>query len=74
MRNPDSSYVQSILFDKDIMSISDAIEWLIKHNFKIKKIDETENYYRFRQRNPDARKKYAYKMITPALSFIFQFK
>ena len=44
--------VQSIMFDKHRNTLPQAYAWLKKHGYKIKKIDETNNYYRFRQISP----------------------
>lgn len=30
-----------------------AIDWLLKHKYKVNKVDITDNYYRFRQRKPN---------------------
>lgn len=42
--------IQSILFKKPITI--DPREWLKEHNYKYKKIDETPQFYRFRQHDP----------------------
>jgi len=52
--------VQSILFDKNQISLQDAIDWVICHNDKIKKIDETQTEYRFRQISPEYLKRKGY--------------
>ncbi len=45
--------VQSILFDKEKFTIEEAREWLKKHKYKDNGYDETDKYYRFRQRDPE---------------------
>lgn len=50
--------IQSIIFDRNYWNITDAIKWLIKHKYKVAKIDITKNYYRFRQNKPNNKKKY----------------
>lgn len=52
--------VQSIIFKKRFWTIPRAIKWLNNHGFKYIKVDEKENYYRFRQFPP----KKSYKYIT----------
>lgn len=37
-------------------SIKEAIDWLKKHGKKHNKIDESKNYYRFRQKPPESGK------------------
>ena len=56
--------IQAIIIDKNIFSLSDAKK--ILHDLKarpIKPVHETENYYRFRIKEPDY-KKYHYKTKT----------
>lgn len=46
------SETQSILINKAIFTKKQAIDWLKSRNFKHKKIHETADYYRFRQKEP----------------------
>lgn len=50
--------IQSIIFNRKYWNITDAIKWLIKHKYKVIKIDITKNYYRFRQNEPNKKNKY----------------
>lgn len=50
--------LQSIIIPKKNFSKQEAIHWIINHNHHIYKIDETDNFYRFRQREPRAHGKY----------------
>ena len=34
------------------MTLAQAIDYMIQHKFKIKKVDITKHYYRFRQYTP----------------------
>ena len=52
--------VQSVLFNKDKYTPAEAIVWLKDHKFKVKKIDITDNYLRFRQYTPQYLKKLGY--------------
>jgi hypothetical protein len=52
--------IQSIIFKKSIWSINECINWLINNKKKFKKIDETKNFYRFRQINPETLIKQGY--------------
>ena len=57
----DKNYeVQSILFSKDEFSIQKSVNWLLKNDFKVKKLDETEHYYRFRQLSPQTLRRHGY--------------
>lgn len=63
--------LQSIIFKKSIYTEDKARKWLVKHKYKSKKVDITENYYRFRQRIPKKTDKYYTKKITKGISIIF---
>jgi hypothetical protein len=67
-----SSRIQSILFDKRYFTYIEAIEWLLIHNKKMGKLDETKRYYRFRKLKPNKNKKYRTKTITKGIKFIFE--
>lgn len=49
--------IQSILFKKSKFTIPNAIEWITSHKFKVLKLDESKDYYRFRQVAPNLLKK-----------------
>jgi len=49
--------VQSIFFKKSKFNKEQAISWLLKHNYKIIKIHETDHDYKFRQNDPNQLKK-----------------
>lgn len=49
--------LQTILVPKNF-SLSSAMMWVLDHNYKINKIEYTENFYRFRQRRPRKLAKY----------------
>ena len=52
-----SSIVQSVMFNFNRWSVIKAAQWLQDHDFKVKKLDITENYLRFRQVSPTSLKK-----------------
>jgi hypothetical protein len=52
--------VQSVLFNKNNITLQQAIDWLKENNYLIKKVDETKNLYRFRQITPSLLKKQGY--------------
>lgn len=45
-------YIQSVLIDKNKYDLIDAILYILKNNYKANKIDESNNYYIFRQVEP----------------------
>jgi hypothetical protein len=52
--------VQSIVFNKNQIELQEAIDWVISHGDKVKKIDETETQYRFRQLSVEYLKRKGY--------------
>lgn len=47
------SRVQSLRFDKEKFSRSEAVSWAKSHGFKYNDVEETENQFRLRQFDPD---------------------
>lgn len=71
--------VQSVLFDKSNMSLQASIDWIIKEQYKIKKIDETDTQYRFRQLDPNYLKRKGYtefrtKKLNDSISLVITYK
>lgn len=64
------SKIQSILFDKDLYTLQDAVDFLISHNFKHNKVDIKDQYLRFRQITPKKSYNYITKEITKGIKFI----
>jgi hypothetical protein len=64
--------VQSIIFDKKIYNLGDCINWLISNGFSHNKVDESKNYYRFRQKKPNRRYKYSTIEITNGIKLIIK--
>jgi hypothetical protein len=50
--------IQSVIFNKKFWTIRSASKWLLDHKLKVLKIDDTKNYYRFRQLTPDYKKEF----------------
>ena len=48
--------IQSVLIPKDKYTLVQSAKWIANNNFKVsfygKQVDETENYYRYRQMAP----------------------
>jgi len=71
--------VQSILFEKDQIGLQEAIDWVVSHGDKVKKIDETDTQYRFRQLDPTYLKRkgfteYRTKKLNEIVSLILVYK
>jgi len=50
--DPKSMQVQTLIFNKDKFSRKSAVKWAKSHGFKASKVDEKENTFRIRQRDP----------------------
>ena len=62
--------VQSVIIEKKFFSLKEAKEWILSHGYYIFKIDETKNYYRFRQQDPSRYKHYFTKNVAKGVDFI----
>jgi hypothetical protein len=72
--------IQSILIKNDL-TLDEATQYIIDHKYKIKQIDVTDNFYRFRQLSPDYLKrlgftKYISKIINdkPKIELIIAYQ
>lgn len=74
---PKHSLVQSVLFDRKYWDIQTASEWLREHDLKShfdgKKVDVTNNYFRFRQHTPMKKLRYRTIKTKDHISFIVGF-
>ena len=52
-QDQDSFVIQTLIFSKEKFTKKEAINWAKDNNFKHGSIDETEESFRLRQRNPD---------------------
>lgn len=68
------SEIQSVLLNKNNFSLEKAMLWIITHGFVIKKIDETQNFYRFRQKSPNRYKYFRNRKIENGVEFIIGFR
>lgn len=63
LKEHDKSVIQALLFDVSKWTARKALMWLRKHDFvAIKKAHKTENFLRYRLKNPDE-KLYDYRTI-----------
>jgi hypothetical protein len=63
--------VQSILISVKF-GLDEAIKYVLNANHKVKKIDITDNYFRFRQFNPKKSDRYITKEILPGIKYIIK--
>lgn len=71
--------LQSVLLSKAGFSLEDAVRWLVKNGFEVKKVDATEHFWRFRQLSPETLRKQGYnkirtKEVAPNIKFILGYK
>ena len=59
--------IQSIIFNKNLNTLSYCLKWLQEHDFKFIKVHETTNFYRFRQIDPNILKKQGYNIYNNVL-------
>jgi hypothetical protein len=74
-----SYQIQSILFEKPYYTRDEAINSMINLKGKLRKIDETKDYYRFRQLEPANLKKRGYnqvrtKEVSKGMKFIIYYR
>ena len=68
-----SPRIQSILFDIHYYTIEEAIRWLYIHDYKVHKVDFTNNFMRFRQFPTNKKYHYATKDIDDGIKFILAY-
>lgn len=56
--------IQTLIFDKKKFTQKEAEEWLKKHNFKYGKVDEKDESFRFRQKDPESFDQSSFRTIT----------
>lgn len=67
--------IQSILLRKTkFKNKNEAINFIKRNGFKVKKIDITKNFYRFRQLDPRQFRYFRNKKINNKIELIFGFK
>jgi hypothetical protein len=62
--------IQSVMFDKKIWGIPQAVEWLINKGYVFSKVDVGKNYYRFRQLKPSKKDKYITRKLKDGINII----
>lgn len=69
------SKIQSVLLKKSYFNnnVHKATKYLLKEGFKLKKLDITKNFYRYRQLDPNQFKKFRIKKVKPYLHFVIGF-
>ena len=69
------SKLHAVNFPKEGFTLKQSHKWLMKHNYKIPdKVDETENFYRYRQRRPDKRYTYTTEVLPNGVELVLMWK
>jgi hypothetical protein len=69
-----SSEVTAAMFDKNRWSKQEAENWLMSHNLTpIKNVHETDNYYRYRMKNPKGYHMMRTKKLNDGINLIIGF-
>lgn len=67
--------IQSIIFNKEYWTQSEANNWLKKHNrHPIKAVHETKHFYRYRIKRPSGFKRYITKKLDNGIELIIGYK
>ena len=65
--------IQSVIFNKKFWSQDQARKYLLRHHFIDHGVDETDNYYRYRQHEPDSSKRYFTKTLKSGIEYIIMY-
>jgi len=65
--------IQSVLFDKHLWSQEQARKYLIKHGLKDNGVDETENFFRYRQEEPPKDSRYYNKTLRGGVEYVIHY-
>lgn len=66
--------IQSVLISNKVFPDPyEAGEWIKSHGFKIKKMDATSKYWRFRQKNPIDGAQYRTKKIAKGIKLVLMY-
>lgn len=64
--------VHSIIFRKDKWTIQDSHRWLYQHGYRpIKNVDVTQNFYRWRIRDPNEFRQFVTKKVGKGIEIVF---
>jgi len=64
--------LQTILFNKNVLSLKESRDWLKKHGYLYQNYRSEGEHRRFQQNNPILGAKYYAKKLTPDITMIFQ--
>ena len=60
---PVGTQVQTLILSQQFFNQREAASWIRRHGFRLNKIDESKNFWRFRQQEPDEFEKDSFRTI-----------
>ena len=60
---PVGTEVQTLIFEKDIFTVTQAKAWARRNGYSVSKVDETEESYRLRQKDPKRYQRSSFRTI-----------
>lgn len=74
-KSKSKSKLHAVNFPKDGFTLKQSHKWLLDHDFKLpKKVDETTNFFRYRQKLPDKRYTYTTKILPNGVELVLMWK
>ena len=64
--------LQTVLIPRSFFSLTDARKWMKDNGYPVKKIDKTNNYYRFRQMEPVSGAQYYTIRLNNGIDLVYQ--
>jgi len=65
--------IQTVLIPKEDFTLKEALQWLDDHNYPHKKVDITEDFYRFRQMTPMKGGRYETKTLPNGVEIVLHY-
>ena len=72
MHTPEGK-VQTVLIPKHDFTLQEAVDWLESHHFGHRKVDITEDFFRFRQMRPIHGGRYVTKTLPNGIEIVIHY-
>ena len=73
MKHFTAGKIQTVLIPKEDFTLLEALQWLDDHNYAHKKVDITENFWRFRQMTPAKGGRYETKTLPNGVEIVLHY-
>jgi hypothetical protein len=73
MKHFEAGKIQTVLIPKEYFTLQEALAWLDDHNYARKKVDITEDFYRFRQMTPMKGGRYETKTLPNGVEIVLHY-